>query len=202
MTDAPPETLLVRYIKAHVRKGEQAKERADHNREKAEQHFIAAGAYLATLKTHYAPTWAEWEILLNAQVHLSASRASELIQLADGRKSLQTLRDSDAEKHRRLRQSSSGQPQCPEENEEPPVETDTGTSTLAPTPATPTIPVTTATGTDAAAADLLIDALTTSSSATRDIAVDLLKNGYRQADFERATGAVVDLYWTLAKVGR
>src|SRR5215471_8555211 len=39
-----PESLLARYISAHVRKGEQAEERANQAREKAEQHFIAAGA--------------------------------------------------------------------------------------------------------------------------------------------------------------
>src|SRR5215469_10605296 len=43
-----PESLLARYISAHVRKGEQAEERAnqarDQAREKVEQHFIAAGA--------------------------------------------------------------------------------------------------------------------------------------------------------------
>ena len=39
-----PESLLARYISAHVRKGEQVEERANQAREKAEQHFIAAGA--------------------------------------------------------------------------------------------------------------------------------------------------------------
>ena len=39
-----PEPLLSRYIGAHVRKGEQVEERANQAREKAEQHFIAAGA--------------------------------------------------------------------------------------------------------------------------------------------------------------
>ena len=39
-----PESLLARYISAHVRKGEQAEERANQAREKVEQHFIAAGA--------------------------------------------------------------------------------------------------------------------------------------------------------------
>jgi hypothetical protein len=45
-----PESLLIRYIKAHVRKGDQAKSKSD-------QHYIAAGRYLINLKVSYAPSW-------------------------------------------------------------------------------------------------------------------------------------------------
>ena len=74
-----PEPLLVRYIRAHVRKGEAAKERAAQNHKKSEDHFIAAGQYLTMLKVTYAPTWQRWEALLKAKVKLSTGRASELM---------------------------------------------------------------------------------------------------------------------------
>jgi hypothetical protein len=97
---APPEGLLIRYVKAHVRKGEQAKD-------KAEQHFIAAGRYLVTLKVTYAPTWQHWEDLLRIKVGLSTGRASELMQIADGRKDLQQIRESKAQSVARLREQKS-----------------------------------------------------------------------------------------------
>ena len=93
-----PESLLVRYIKAHVRKGDQAKD-------KSEQHYIAAGRYLITLKVSYAPSWADWEDLLRIKVGLSTGRASELMQIADGRKSVQEIRDGKAQSVARLRAS-------------------------------------------------------------------------------------------------
>ena len=195
MTDAPPETLLVRHIRAHVRQGEKAKERADQARKKTEQHFVAAGIYLTTLKVNYAPTWQQWETILKVKVHLSTGRASELMQIASGKKSLQEIRDNDAEKHRRLRQSSSGQPQCPEENEEPSDEPNAGSKTLAPTPT----PVIAQDG--QAQAFTLIDALVASSSSSRSAAVDLLVNGSPD-QFERATIATADIYQGLARAGR
>jgi len=91
-----PESLLVRYIKAHVRKGDQAKD-------KSEQHYIAAGRYLITLKVTYAPSWEEWEDLLRIKIGLSTGRASELMQIADGRKDLQQVRDGKAQSVARLR---------------------------------------------------------------------------------------------------
>src|SRR5262249_8577886 len=74
---APPEYLLVRHIRAHIDKGDKAKK-------KAEDHYIAAGQYLATLKAAYAPTWAAWEDLLKTKVKLSTGRPTELIQLPPG----------------------------------------------------------------------------------------------------------------------
>ena len=111
-----PEPLLVRYIREHVRKGEAAKERAAQNQKKSEDHFIAAGQYLTMLKVTYAPTWQRWEALLKAKVKLSTGRASELMQLADGRKDLQQIRDGKAQSMARLRaRSSSPEAQCGEE---------------------------------------------------------------------------------------
>jgi hypothetical protein len=96
----PPEQLLVRHIQAHVHKGHVA---AD----KAQQHFIAAGQYLIVLKTNYAPTWQAWEAILKTKIKISTGRASELMQLADGRKNLQQIRDGKAQSVAKLRAKSS-----------------------------------------------------------------------------------------------
>jgi hypothetical protein len=193
---APPESLLIQHVKAHIKQGEKAKARADQARDKAEQHLISAGVHLQTLRTHYCRNWQEWEILLKTKIGLSTGRASELMQIASGKKSLQGIRDSDSEKHRRLRQSSSGQIQCPEENK-PPAELAFEPSTnKAPAPA----PVSTANG--QAEAIALVDSLVFSSSGTRDHAAQLLISGPRQSQFETAVTAVSDLYQTLAKAGR
>jgi len=63
-----PESLLIRHIKAHIHKGEAAKERATKNQKKSDDHFIAAGLQLTLLKTHYAPSWQAWETILKAKV--------------------------------------------------------------------------------------------------------------------------------------
>ena len=56
-----PESLLARYISAHVRKGEQVEERANQAREKAEQHFIAADArQIIENVTGFFSTLHEW----------------------------------------------------------------------------------------------------------------------------------------------
>jgi hypothetical protein len=77
---------LINTIRAHIAKG-------DHASKKAEQHYIAAGQHLATLKASHAGTWKEWETLLKAKLNISTGRASELMQIADGRKTLEQVRD-------------------------------------------------------------------------------------------------------------
>jgi len=177
-----PESLLVRYVKAHVKQGEKAQERADQARDKAEQHFIAAGTYLKTLKITYAPTWQQWETVLKVKVKLSTGRASELMQLADGRKSLQEVRDATAARVRALRgRSVFVTSECNEE-EAP-----------APSIATPT---------PSAAALDLIDALAQSDITTRRAAAEALTSGARQTEFEAVVEAVCDLYQRLSKAGR
>src|SRR6516225_8917005 len=58
-----PESLLARYISAHVRKSEQAEERANQAREKVEQHFIAAGArQIIENVTGFFSTLHEWHV--------------------------------------------------------------------------------------------------------------------------------------------
>lgn len=93
-----PEGLLISHIQAHIRKGDAAKERATQNIKKSEDHYIAAGQYLTMLKASYAPTWQQWENILKVKLKLSTGRASELMQLADGRKNLQEIRADTAKR--------------------------------------------------------------------------------------------------------
>src|SRR5262249_42658025 len=79
------EMQLIRHIKAHIARGDKAKEKSD-------QHYIAAGCYLATLKKGNAGNWSEWEALLKTKVGISTGRASELMQIADGRKTVEQIR--------------------------------------------------------------------------------------------------------------
>jgi hypothetical protein len=90
------EQQIIRAIKAHIAKG-------DHASEKAEQHYIAAGQHLKTLKAEHDGTWAEWEELLKTKIGIGKSRASELMQIADGTKTLTDIRAATAERNRRLR---------------------------------------------------------------------------------------------------
>jgi hypothetical protein len=76
---------LISRIKAHIAAGDKAAS-------KAEDHYIAAGQHLATLKREHAGSWAEWEALLKSKIGVSTGRASELMQIADGRKTLAELR--------------------------------------------------------------------------------------------------------------
>src|SRR5262249_2217669 len=88
-TDVKPgadQERLISTIRAHIAKG-------DHASKKAEQHYIAAGQHLATLKASHAGTWKERETLLRAKLNISTGRASELMQIADGRKTLDQVRD-------------------------------------------------------------------------------------------------------------
>jgi len=87
---------LIRTIKAHIAKGDKA---AD----KAEQHYIAAGQHLKTLKAEHTGSWSEWEELLRDRVGIGKSRASELMAIADGTKTLAEVRATTAERNRRLR---------------------------------------------------------------------------------------------------
>jgi len=96
------ESQLVRTIKAHIAKG-------DHASEKAEQHYIAAGQHLKALKAQHGGTWAEWAALLKNRVGIGKSRASELMQIADGRRTIEQVRAATGERTARTRalQSSS-----------------------------------------------------------------------------------------------
>jgi hypothetical protein len=83
-------------VRAHIAKGDQLKD-------KAEQHYIAAGQYLAALKAEHTGTWAEWEVLIKEKAGIGKSRASELMQIADGRKTAEDVRADSAERKARER---------------------------------------------------------------------------------------------------
>jgi hypothetical protein len=100
------EAQLVKAIKAHIAKGDQAQG-------KAEQHYVAAGLHLKTLKAEHDGNWDEWAALLRTKCDLSTGRASELIQIADGRTSQEKIRAKDKERKKltRDKESSSGHPE-------------------------------------------------------------------------------------------
>ena len=87
---------IIKTIKALVAKGDKA-------REKSDQFYIAAGQHIKTLKAEHAGTWAQWERLLKDKLSLGTGRASELMRIADGRKTVEGIRAKEAEKHRQLR---------------------------------------------------------------------------------------------------
>src|SRR5262249_33525300 len=68
---------IIKTIKAHIIAGDKAADKAD-------QHYRSAGQYLAAPKKEHGGTWTEWEELLKTKVGISAGRASELMQIADG----------------------------------------------------------------------------------------------------------------------
>src|SRR5262245_41922159 len=82
-------------IKAHLEKAGKAER-------KAQDHLIAAGKHLKTLKDSHGGTWAEWEALLKEKIEISTGRASELMQIADGRKTVDQIRDAKAESVRQV----------------------------------------------------------------------------------------------------
>jgi hypothetical protein len=201
MTTAAPESLLIDHIRAHIKQGEKARERADQAREKAEQHFIAAGKYLAVLKVHYAPSWQQWEAIFKIKVKISTGRASELMQIADGRKDLQQIRDATAQRVKALRasRSSSLQGRCNEDDTL--ISTDNiSTHNIRPhNIGTHNIP---SSGSKNGGAHQLIDALVASSSGSREAAANLLISGPRQSQFTTTVKAVADFYVLLSRAGR
>jgi hypothetical protein len=86
---------LIRTIKAHIAKVDKAKD-------KAKQHYIAAGQHLKTLKASHGGSWAEWEELLKTKIGIGKSRASELMRIADGTKTVEQVRADTAERTAKL----------------------------------------------------------------------------------------------------
>jgi hypothetical protein len=80
------EARLIKTLKAHIAKTEQYAE-------KSEQHAISAGLLLKELKAAHTGNWAEWEELLKTKIGIGKSRASELMQIADGRKTVEAVRE-------------------------------------------------------------------------------------------------------------
>jgi hypothetical protein len=194
--------------------GEKAKQRADHARGKAEQHFIAAGQHLITLKANYAPSWEAWETLLKAKVRLSNGRASELMQLADGRKDLQQIRAGKADSVAQLRAHLSAQrssslqadvvkkinslvEKTNEEHGE--IERDRNVTDAERDWAATALRLS---GEGMGEGHFLIEVLSKSTPATRNAAAKLIVEGSRQGEFELVRDAVADLYEKLARAGR
>jgi hypothetical protein len=95
---ADPGTSEQRWkaVRAHIAKGDKAKD-------KAEQHYIAAGHYLAALKREHTGTWAEWESLVKTKAGIGKSRASELMTIADGTKTAAEVAAATTERSQRHR---------------------------------------------------------------------------------------------------
>jgi hypothetical protein len=94
------ETQLVNTIKVLIAKGDKASDQA-------QQFYVAAGQHLKTLKEDHTGNWSEWETLLKEKCQLSTGRASELMQIADGRKTVAEIRATKAESVRKVRSRSS-----------------------------------------------------------------------------------------------
>jgi hypothetical protein len=98
-----PLSTLADTIKAHIARG-------DKSIGKAEEHYIAAGIHLAEAKERVRrETNLTWPAFLNGQCGIQRRRADELIELADGRKTLAEIRESKAESMRRSRAAGSAQ---------------------------------------------------------------------------------------------
>jgi hypothetical protein len=195
--------VLIRNIKAHIAKGENARERADQNHKRADNHFVSAGQYLALLKEEHAGSWSEWELLLKTRVGISAGRASELMAIGSGTKTVEQVRADTNARKRKYREAlrstpawNEGEVDFPDfDNEEP--------ESVATTPLVaraalgsqgPEVP------TKRQEALRLIDGLI--DQGIRETATRMVLNGERQNDFESVTNAVADFYHQLSRAGR
>jgi hypothetical protein len=89
------EAQLIKAIKAHITKGE--------------QHYISAGLHLAKLKER-CPDQATFLAIVKDKIGIGKSRTYELLQIADGRKTVEEVRADTAERQEKHRLSvSNGQ---------------------------------------------------------------------------------------------
>src|SRR5262245_34411053 len=84
------EIQLIKIIKAHIAKGE--------------QHYVSAGLHLATLKER-CPDQATFLALVKDKIGIGKSRIYELLQIADGRKTVEEIRADTAERQEKHRLS-------------------------------------------------------------------------------------------------
>ena len=91
------ESQLVGAIKAHIAKGDKAKD-------KAEQHYIAAGQYLKQLKDD-CPDQQTFLEKVEKEIGIGKSRAYELLQIGDGRKTVEEIRADTAKRVAKHEQS-------------------------------------------------------------------------------------------------
>jgi hypothetical protein len=89
------EAQLIKTINAHIAKGE--------------QHYISAGLHLAKLKER-CPDQVTFLALVKDKIGIGKSRTYELLQIADGRKTVEQVRVDTAERQEKYRLSvSNGQ---------------------------------------------------------------------------------------------
>jgi hypothetical protein len=105
MTMSPRQRTIdiAKTIKALIRKGDDAADKAAHDTRKAEHFYIAAGLHLKKLQAT-KPESVTWEDYVKKYCDIGIRRAQELIAIADGRTTLEKVRASKAESVRRLRQ--------------------------------------------------------------------------------------------------
>src|SRR5262249_2338127 len=98
------ESELIRHIKAHIKAGDKAKC-------KAEDHYIAAGQYLKQLKDD-CPDQKTFLEKVEKEIGIGKSRTYELMQIGDGRKTVDEVRADTAKrvaKHEQSRPLANGQ---------------------------------------------------------------------------------------------
>ena len=115
------------------------------------------------------------------------------MQIADGRKSVQEIRDGKAQSVARLRASKSFHYSSEEESD------DEGPESVATAPLGAHAALGPSNRNDT---ERLIDALANSTPEMRNAAVVIVLEGDRQAAFEAVTNAVSDLYKQLSRAGR
>jgi hypothetical protein len=99
--DSPDEEQRWKAVRVCIAKGDKA-------RRKAENFYIAASQHLKALKDAHdarGGTWVEWEALVKQRAGIGKSRASELLQIADGTRTASEVAAATTErskKHRAL----------------------------------------------------------------------------------------------------
>jgi len=90
---------LIHKIASLLRKGDQSKERSD-------AYYLEAGKNMHELKQRHdaeGGTWAQWEELVRLKFGIGRTRASELMQMATGKKTVQETRDNTKARTRKTR---------------------------------------------------------------------------------------------------
>jgi hypothetical protein len=188
-SDIPSDEICIANVKAHLAKGDKA-------RDKAHQHYGAAGNWLNWLKAKHdsrGGTWDQWVELLRDKVGIGKSRASELMQIADrayllrrGGETVSTLPHPQLSKPARRKLVEMSHQFIQQIDPE-------GEITVVPTKPKQE---------DDADYSRLIDALARSTPETRRSAFMSLASGRHQNDLPAVMEALSDLYSLLARVGR
>jgi hypothetical protein len=200
---APP-PILFRTINVLVAKGDKAKE-------KSEQFYIAAGQHLKNLKDNFGLKGGQWEETLKVQCNISTGRASELMQIADGRKTLAQVRASKAEGVRqvRARQVSLRSEGIPDDLPNEELSDEHFFSAPAVTTAIETIRHkqehrSGSLSEQRSSANTVIGAFVhcCGDPVLFNAVIEMVITGERRNDFEAVRSVVIDFYHALAKVGR